>query len=261
MKRIATTAAALAIVIAGCSDAGTSAVDASTTLTATVAPQTDASAAATSTSIAAGPGSTNAPTTAVSTGPSAGDITLPAELVVSPNQGEGPYYPPTKPQDRDNNLLVVDGRSPTPVGTPLEISGLLVYDDGTPVVGATMEIWQVDGQGIYDHPNAPDTANRDVNFQGYGEAVTDADGFWTFLTLDPVLYESRPRHIHSKIKVDGVEVLTTQIYFDGDPLLDGDGLAASAGDQLVLLTTNPEPGTLSNGLDGLVALHLIVLET
>lgn len=62
-----------------------------------------------------------------------------------------------------------------------------------------------------------------------------------------------------KIKIDGAEVLTTQIYFDGDPLLDGDGLAAAAGDELALLTTNAVPGTLSNGQRGLVARHVIVL--
>ncbi len=192
-------------------------------------------------------------------GPAAEDITLPGVLSASPRQAEGPYYPVAKPADRDNNLLVVDGGEPTTIGTPLEISGLLVYDDGTPVAGATMEIWQVDGQGIYDHPNAPDTDDRDLGFQFYGESVTNGDGFWTFITLDPVLYESRPRHIHTKITIDGVEVLTTQIYFDGDPLLADDGLAAATGDELTLLTTKAVPGTLSNGLEGLVALHLIVL--
>ena len=165
----------------------------------------------------------------------------------------------SKPEDRDNNLLVLDQGEPTTVGTPLEISGLLVFEDGTPVVGGTIEIWQVDGQGIYDHPNAPGTQNRDPAFQFYGESVTDDEGFWTFLTLDPVLYESRPRHIHVKVKVDSTEVVTTQIYFDGDPLLDTDGLAASAGDGLALLTTNAVAGTLSNGQQGLVARHLIVL--
>ena len=69
--------------------------------------------------------------------------------------------------------------------------------------GGVVEIWQVDGQGIYDHPNAPDTDSRDPAFQFYGEAVTDAAGFWTFLTLDPVLYESRPRHIHVNVKIEG----------------------------------------------------------
>ena len=239
----------------------TSFADSSTTLAPTSAPPAEVSAATTSTNTGAETGSTEPSTTEVSEGPSAGDIVLPAELIVSPSQGEGPYYPVSKPQDRDNDLLVLDGGSPTSVGTPLEIFGLLVYDDGPPVVGAAVEIWQVDGSGIYDHPNAPDTANRDPNFQFYGEAVTDADGFWTFLTVDPVPYESRPRHIHTKIKIDGVEVLTTQIYFDGDPLLDGDGLAAAAVEGLVLLTTNAVPGTLTNGLDGLVALHVIVLDT
>ena len=207
---------------------------------------------------------TNVPTTTTATptvapSPSAEDITVPEELRITPSQGEGPYYPVTKPNDRDNNLLVLGAGDPTTLGTPLEISGLLLYANGEAVDGATIEIWQVDGQGIYDHPRAPNTDSRDPSFQFYGESIADADGFWTFLTLDPVLYESRPRHIHVKVRIDGTEALTTQIYFDGDPLLDEDGLAAAAGDDLVLLTVNAAPGTLSNGDEGLIARHLIVL--
>ena len=167
----------------------------------------------------------------------------------------------TKPDDRDNDLLVVDGSTELPSGTPLEISGLLVDLDGTAIAGATIEIWQVDSRGVYDHPRDPGTESRDLRFQFYGEVVTDGDGLWRFLTLDPARYEPRPRHIHAKVKIDGDEVLTTQIYFEGDETeLESDGLAAGAGDQLDLLTASTTAGVLSNGLEGLVATHLFVID-
>lgn len=230
-------------------------------------PSSDAaSTTATSTTTTAGPAATTpaatqapATTSPAPAAPSADDITIPAELRITPRQSEGPYYPVTKPDDRDGNLLVLGGGEATTMGTPLEISGLLLYEDGAAIAGATIEIWQVDGQGIYDHPRAPNTESRDPAFQFYGESVTDSEGFWTFLTLEPVVYESRPRHIHVKVKIDGDEVLTTQIYFDGDPLINSDGIAAAAGDDLVLLTAVAVPGTLSTGGPGLVARHLIVL--
>jgi protocatechuate 3,4-dioxygenase beta subunit len=250
--------AALAVLVGGCN---TSSNDSPTTTQpsqSSTAAESVVTTSSTSTATRA-PATTAPPSSTAPSQPAAGDIALPAELRATPRQGEGPYYPVTKPVDRDNNLLVVAGGEATSVGTPLEISGLLVYEDGALVTGGTIEIWQVDGQGIYDHPRAPGTDNRDPAFQFYGEAVTDADGFWTFLTVDPVLYESRPRHIHVKVKVDGAEVLTTQIYFDGDPLISEDGLAASAGDDIVLLTANAAPGLVSSGVEGFVAQHLIVL--
>lgn len=220
----------------------------------------------TSTAVTKAPTSSMAPVTTVrpeeAVGSSAADVVLPEVLAATPRQGEGPYYPDTKPDDHDNDLLVVDGGTEIPVGTPLEISGLLVDIDGAPIAGATIEIWQVDGQGIYDHRRFPGTDDRDLRFQFYGESITDDDGFWTFLTLDPVLYESRPRHIHTKVKIDGDEALTTQIYFEGDEeALADDSLAALAGDELDLLTAAATPGRLSNGLDGLVATHVLVLDT
>lgn len=250
MKLFKPTIVTISLIASACASSGS---DDSVATTATTSVSVTSSTTSTTVLVEATESEPSGPS------PSAADIIIPTELQATPSQAEGPYYPVSKPQDRDNNLLVVSGESEVPLGTPLEVSGLLVTDDGVPVVGAIIEIWQVDGQGIYDHPAAPDTENRDLRFQFYGESVTDDDGFWTFLTLDPLLYNSRPRHIHTKIKIDGDEALTTQIYFDGDPLLAADGVAARAGDELVLLTSNATPGMLSNGLEGLVALHVIVL--
>ena len=75
-------------------------------------------------------------------------------------------------------------------------------------------------------------------FQFYGHSVTDATGAYLFRTIMPGEYEPRPRHIHVKVKIDGVEALTTQFYFDEDrAALRNEGLfqqAGSLGELLIL---------------------------
>jgi protocatechuate 3,4-dioxygenase, beta subunit len=199
------------------------------------APATSAPSSATSasgTQASATRQATPAPAT-----PATAAATVSGPLTLTPSQTEGPYYPPTKPADRDNDLTLVSGQSGTAAGTALLLGGTLVRQDGTPIAGATVEIWQVDENGIYLHPQQPE-ASRDKNFQSYGESVTDAAGNWSFRTINPPAYEGRPKHIHVKVRIDGREVLTTQIYFEGDPLLANDGV--SRGSDISLMTIKPE---------------------
>lgn len=137
----------------------------------------------------------------------------------TPSQQEGPYYTVNKPDDHDNDLTVFAGAAGRPSGEILEFSGTLYDAAGLTVAGAVIEIWQTDANGVYLHPNDPSTSQRDTNFQFYGEALTNADGSYTFRTILPGRYEPRPRHIHVKVKLEGQELLTTQFYFEGDPEL------------------------------------------
>ena len=143
-------------------------------------------------------------------------------LAPTPAQQEGPFYPVEKPEDTDNNLVVVEGLSDTAAGQVLLLSGSLLTAKGEPVSGATIEIWQVDQNGIYLHPGDPGIDSRDPNFQGYGESVTDEDGGWSFRTINPGYYEPRPRHIHLRVLSSGEVVLTSQIYFSDDPDASGE---------------------------------------
>jgi protocatechuate 3,4-dioxygenase beta subunit len=139
----------------------------------------------------------------------------------TPPQQEGPYYPVEKPDERDNDLVEVAGAAATPAGEVLLLSGVLYNAGGLPVEGATIEIWQTDSNGIYRHPGDPGTANRDPNFQFYGEAQTGSDGVYSFRTIIPGRYEPRPRHIHVKVRLAGEEVLTTQFYFENEVTFSG----------------------------------------
>jgi hypothetical protein len=94
-----------------------------------------------------------------------------------------------------------------------------------------VEIWQVDANGIYDHPGDANSASRDAGFQSYGVALTDGNGLFAFRTIVPARYEPRPRHIHFKVKKDGAEVLTSQFYFSGEV----DAAQVGAGGEMLLL--------------------------
>lgn len=162
--------------------------------------------------------------------PTAAEITEPSPTLTSqpievtyftPAQQEGPYYPVDKPDDRDNDLVELAGAAADPAGEVLALSGLVYDENGLPFEGALIQIWQTDANGIYRHPNDPNTNQRDPNFQFYGEAVTGPDGLYSFRTIIPGRYEPRPRHIHVKIFVDEVEVLTTQFYFGNEVSFSG----------------------------------------
>ena len=176
----------------------------------------------------------------------------PLPLASTPSQGEGPYYPVEELEDQDSDLTVVAGLGGRAAGNVLLLTGELLTTAGTPIAGGVIDIWQTDANGIYLHPADPEVADRDPFFQGSGEAVTDAGGAWAFRTIDPGYYEPRPRHIHVKVWVDGMVVLTTQIYFTDDPQAAGlDGL----------LVTTIDEGTDDDGNPVLIAHHRFVLPT
>src|SRR5881227_3863911 len=67
-----------------------------------------------------------------------------AELVRTPRQTEGPFYPDHLPLDTDNDLLIVnDGITPA-VGEVTHLGGKVLDSRGDPVRDALIEIWQVD---------------------------------------------------------------------------------------------------------------------
>jgi protocatechuate 3,4-dioxygenase beta subunit len=166
---------------------------------------------------------------------------------ITPGQGEGPYYPLEKLDDRDNDLTVLDGAAGAPAGEVIEFTGKVYDAAGMPVPGAVVEIWQTDESGVYLHPGDPGTEQRDRNFQFYGEEITAADGSYSFRTILPGHYEPRPRHIHVKVRLEDNELLTTQFYFEGDPELANEAMFNQAGGEGVRLIISLTEGQDANG--------------
>ena len=139
----------------------------------------------------------------------------------TPAQTEGPFYPVTLPDDTDFDLLA-QGKLRYTRGAATWLAGTVSDTTGRPLPGAVVEIWQCDQQGHYHHPG--DGGNADPAFQGFGRVVAGSDGSYRFRTIRPAAYSGRTPHIHVKVKLAQRELLTTQLYVEGDPGNERDGL-------------------------------------
>jgi protocatechuate 3,4-dioxygenase beta subunit len=137
------------------------------------------------------------------------------QLIKTPADYEGPFYPVTQQQDVDNDLTQVKGQAGVAAGDILNLSGMVMSTGGEPLAGVIIEIWQTDPQGRYKHPGDSTPGERDPYFQYWGAAITDTDGTFFFRTLIPGAYNPRPAHIHYKVLQGGKIILTSQIYFIG----------------------------------------------
>ena len=76
-----------------------------------------------------------------------------------------------------------------------------------------------DGElGVDREPRGQLEAGRfDEGFQGFGAARSGGDGELRFRSIKPVPYPGRTPHIHVKVRLGTRELLTTQLYVEGDP--------------------------------------------
>ncbi len=187
---------------------------------------------------------------------SAVDPAAAARLIPTQWQSPGPFYPKKIPLDSDTDLVNVNGRQKPAAGQVSHIFGRVLDEDGRPISGAQVEIWQCDAFGFYHHPW--DRGGRaDLNFQGFGRKVVGKDGAFRFRTIKPVPYPGRTPHIHFGISGAGIGGWTTQMYLKGHPLNQGDGIFNSVADprarQSLLVKLAPatdiEPGALAGKFD------------
>jgi protocatechuate 3,4-dioxygenase beta subunit len=100
-------------------------------------------------------------------------------------------------------------------------------ENGLPVPGALLEVWQANAAGRYIHKRDDWPGPLDPNFLGIGRCLTNSAGEYRFLTVRPGAYPWgnhenawRPAHIHfSVLAPSWSQRLVTQMYFPDDPLL------------------------------------------
>ena len=156
---------------------------------------------------------------------------LAEQLVQTPKQMEGPFYPVKLPLDTDNDLIIVNDSLTAAVGEITHLSGRILDSKGDPIRNVLVEIWQVDNAGAYLHEGTSNKEKRDRNFQGFGRFLTGSTGEYYFRTLKPVPYPGRTPHIHVALKMKGREKWTTQCYIKGHPGNEKDGIWKSVKDE------------------------------
>ncbi|MGD6749072.1 catechol 1,2-dioxygenase [Streptomyces sp. BH105] len=166
---------------------------------------------------------------------------------------EGPYYVPDAP------VLTADATLPMRAdegGTPLLFQGQVRAVDGTPLAGATVEMWHADDDGFYSQyaPGLPEWNLR-------GTVVADEQGNFRIHTVQPAPYQIptdgscgrlisaagwhawRPAHLHLKVSAPGHQLVTTQLYFDGGEHV-ADDIASAVKPELIL---DPTPRATGGG--------------
>ncbi|MEJ8836630.1 protocatechuate 3,4-dioxygenase [Ramlibacter sp. AN1133] len=175
------------------------------------------------------------------------------ERRATPAQTEGPFYPVALPADTDADLLR-NGTLHYTRGEAAWVEGSVTDLEGQPLAGAQVEIWQCDHAGHYHHPG--DGGRADPNFQGFGRVTVGSDGRYRFRTIRPVPYTGRTPHIHVKVKLQRRELLTTQLYIEGEPRNERDFLWRNLGADRDLVTV-----AFREGPDGARATFPIVIAT
>jgi catechol 1,2-dioxygenase len=166
---------------------------------------------------------------------------------------EGPYYIPDAPKlESPATLPMRDNEQ----GTPLLFQGRVTDLAGKPLPGATVEIWHADDLGFYSQfaPGLPEWNLR-------ATVIADQNGEYRIHTMQPAPYQIptdgscgkliaaagwhawRPAHLHLKISAPGHQLITSQLYFNGDEHV-GDDIASAVKPELIL---DPTPRADGNG--------------
>ena len=118
------------------------------------------------------------------------------------------------PEDLGNSMVNDQTR-----GERITIIGQVFDGTGTPLRDAMLEIWQADGEGLYNSPSEL-RGTADPNFAGWGRQPTDMEtGTFRFETVKPgrvPLADGRLQapHVNFWIVARGINLgLNTRMYF------------------------------------------------
>jgi hydroxyquinol 1,2-dioxygenase len=143
-------------------------------------------------------------------------------------------------------------------GVPCFVSGVVRDLDGRPIEGAALDVWQTDGEGLYE-------AQRDVDKPWLrGVYHTKADGSFLIRTVAPIGYtipmdgtvgelmkrtdisHYRPAHIHFLVEAPGYHRIITHLFQRGDQYLDVD-VVYGVKQQLIVDFNKKPAGKAPNG--------------
>lgn len=145
----------------------------------------------------------------------------------------GPFHVADAPIRAMGDHISLDGK-----GEPCLFEGRVLDVDGTPIEGATVDVWSDNADGYYDvqQPGIqPKWNNR-------GRFITGPDGAYSFVGIRPVSYPIpddgpvgqmlanlgrhpyRPAHMHYLVTAPGYQRLVTHTFVGGDQYLTSDAV-------------------------------------
>jgi catechol 1,2-dioxygenase len=180
------------------------------------------------------------------------EVNFPGIAGATPSSVEGPFH--TAPPSRTSGDWIATGPERSR-GRTLVFRGSVTDVAGTPLVGATVDVWQADDAGYYD---SQDPRQTHGNLRGL--FTTDAKGEFWLRSVVPSSYPvptdgpvgqllralgrhpMRPAHIHLRVTASGHRPVTTHVFIAGDRYLESDAAFAVKTDLIVTPTTVVDPG-------------------
>jgi hydroxyquinol 1,2-dioxygenase len=147
----------------------------------------------------------------------------------TPSTVEGPFHVPNAPE-----LANAANMAKGAPGIPCFVTGTVRGLDGEAVAGATLDLWQTDGEGLYE-----DQRNMDGPWMR-GLYRSQPDGSFAVRTVVPIAYtvpmdgtvgelinhtnisHMRPAHIHFAVNAPGYRGVVTHLFRRGDDYLESD---------------------------------------
>ena len=143
----------------------------------------------------------------------------------------GPFFVPHSPRIEVGGDIAV-GAS----GEACWVEGVVTDSAGNSVPDARVEVWEADGDGMYD------VQYGDARTAGRGHLFADHEGRYAFWAVTPTAYPiphdgpvggllaalgrspMRPAHLHFRVSAPGLRTVVTHIFVDSDALLDRDSV-------------------------------------
>lgn len=147
-------------------------------------------------------------------------------------------------------------------GEMILVEGVVKDTAGSPIAGATIDIWQTAPNGLYSSQDP----EQDV-FNFHALFTSDESGCYAFTTVRPVSYTVptdgpvgdilnatgrhpwRPSHLHYIVKADGYRDLVTEVFPDDDSYLDEDTVFGVREDLVMTYIKQPADAFPESGFE------------
>ncbi len=171
----------------------------------------------------------------------------------TPSTVEGPFHVPDAPPVANGG----DMANGAP-GIPCFVTGSIRDVEGRPVSGAELDLWQTDGEGLYEDQR--DTQGPYMR----GLYRSQPDGSYAIRTVAPIAYtipmdgtvgalmnrtnisHMRPAHIHFAINAPGHHGLVTHLFQRGDEFIETD-VVYGVKEPLIVEFVKKPPGKAPTG--------------